>query len=45
MELFNLFSTIRDKDFTKVSKTADGLKQYVGALLDKTKSLKKNNKY
>ena len=33
MELSNLFSTIRDKDFTKVSKAADGLKQYVGALL------------
>ena len=33
MELSKLFSTIRDKDFTKVSKAADGLKQYVGALL------------
>ena len=33
MELSNLFSTIKDKDFTKVSKAADGLKQYVGALL------------
>ena len=33
MELSNLFNTIKDKDFTKVSKAADGLKQYVGALL------------
>ena len=33
MELSNLLSTIRDKDFNKVSKAADGLKQYVEALL------------
>jgi len=36
-QLGDLFETIREKDFLKVSMAADGLKTYVGALLDYVK--------
>ena len=36
-QLGDLYETIREKDFTKVSLAADGLKIYVGALLDYVK--------